>query len=205
MQYHSNFGVPVAIHGCLRCQFQIMDNVCTGESYLLFLNSFLTCNEYIMEIYAVHLNIMHMLGAFVRFVVFSCTKTKMSSFWNFHHWLHWKLSFWQLSVQPVMIILWKWRHFRFNVQIRQQRTGQAIIIFSPAGQNGRHFSQTTFSNAFSLEKHFVFWFKFNWSLFLRGQLTISQHWFRYWLCAEQVTSYYLNQCCSFHGRIHMRQ
>ena len=43
------------------------------------------------------------------------TETKMSSFWwNFHHWLHWKLSFWQLSVQPVMKISSKWRHFRFS-------------------------------------------------------------------------------------------
>ena len=43
------------------------------------------------------------------------TETKMSSFWrNFHHWLHWKLSFWQLPVLPVMIISSKWRHFRFS-------------------------------------------------------------------------------------------
>ena len=42
----------------------------------------------------------------------------MSSFWwNFHHWLHWKLSFWQLSVQPVMKISSKWRHFRFSVSL----------------------------------------------------------------------------------------
>ena len=40
----------------------------------------------------------------------------MSSFWwNFHHWLHWKLSKWQLPVQPVMKISSKWRHFRFSV------------------------------------------------------------------------------------------
>ena len=39
----------------------------------------------------------------------------MSSFWrNFHHWLHWKLSFWQLSVQPALKISSKWRHFRFS-------------------------------------------------------------------------------------------
>ena len=38
--------------------------------------------------------------------------------------------------------------------------------------------QTTFSNAFASMKSFVFWFKFHWSLFLRVQLTISQHWFR---------------------------
>ena len=30
--------------------------------------------------------------------------------WNVHHWLHWKLSFWQLSVQPMINISSKW-HF----------------------------------------------------------------------------------------------
>ena len=44
------------------------------------------------------------------------TESKMSSFWwNLHHWLHWKLSKWQLSVQPVMKISSKWQHFRFSV------------------------------------------------------------------------------------------
>ena len=39
----------------------------------------------------------------------------MSSFWwHFHHWLHWKLSFWQLPVQLVMKISSKWQHFRFS-------------------------------------------------------------------------------------------
>ena len=48
------------------------------------------------------------------------TETEMSSFWwNFHHWLHWKLSKWQLPVQPVMKISSKWRHFRFSVKINK--------------------------------------------------------------------------------------
>ena len=45
--------------------------------------------------------------------------------------------------------------------------------------------QTTFSNVFSsmkmLEK---FWLKFHWSLSLRVQLKIFQHWFRLWLGAD---------------------
>ena len=42
------------------------------------------------------------------------TETETSSFWwNFHHWLHWKLSKWQLPVQPVIKISSKWRHFCF--------------------------------------------------------------------------------------------
>ena len=38
--------------------------------------------------------------------------------------------------------------------------------------------QTIFSDAFSWMKKFVFWLKFHWRLFLRVQLTISQHWLR---------------------------
>ena len=39
-------------------------------------------------------------------------------------------------------------------------------------------SQTTFSNAFSWMKMHEFRFRFHWSLFLRFELTIFQHWFR---------------------------
>ena len=38
--------------------------------------------------------------------------------------------------------------------------------------------QTTFSNGYSWMKMYEFRFKFHWSLFLRFQLTIFQHWFR---------------------------
>ena len=38
--------------------------------------------------------------------------------------------------------------------------------------------QTTFSNAFSWMKICEFWLRFHWSVFLRVQLTIFQHWFR---------------------------
>ena len=38
--------------------------------------------------------------------------------------------------------------------------------------------QTIFSDAFSWMKNFVCWLKFHWSLFLRIQLIIIQHWFR---------------------------
>ena len=38
--------------------------------------------------------------------------------------------------------------------------------------------QTIFSNAFSWMKMFEFRLKFHWSLFLRAQLIIFQHWFR---------------------------
>ena len=72
----------------------------------------------------------------------------MSSFWwNFHHWLHWKLSKWQLPLQPVIKISSKWRHFRFSVYgytymytklsglcqwiANRPSTGTAMVKFSP--------------------------------------------------------------------------
>ena len=56
------------------------------------------------------------------------TETKMSSFWrNFNHWLHWKLSFWQLPVQPVMKISSKWRHFRFSEREHQSSAAHAFV------------------------------------------------------------------------------
>ena len=48
------------------------------------------------------------------------TETGMSAFWwNVHHWLHWKLSIWQLPVQPVMKISSKWQHPLFSVWLPQ--------------------------------------------------------------------------------------
>ena len=63
-------------------------------------------------------------------------------------------------------------------------------------------SQTTFSSAFSWMKMFEFRLKFHWSLFLRVQITISQHWFREWLGAVQATSHYLNQWWLVYRRIY---
>ena len=64
-------------------------------------------------------------------------------------------------------------------------------------------SQTTVSIAFSWMKMLEFRFNFHWSLFLRVQLTTSQHWFRYWLGAGQATSHYLNQWWLVHWRIYV--
>ena len=56
------------------------------------------------------------------------------------------------------------------------------------------FSQTIFSYTFLWMKSFLFWLKFHWSLFLKVQLKITQHWFRKWFGAVQATSHYLIQC-----------
>ena len=53
--------------------------------------------------------------------------------------------------------------------------------------------QTTYSNAYFWMKIYAFRLKFHWSLLLPFQLTIFQHWVRYWLGADQATSHYLNQ------------
>ena len=61
--------------------------------------------------YMVHISLKDERGIYIIY-----TETEKSSFWwNVHHWLHWKLSKWQLPVQPVMKISSKWRHFCFSI------------------------------------------------------------------------------------------
>ena len=71
---------------------------------------------------------------------------------------------------------------------------------------GRHkmaaVSQTTAWNVCSWMKMLEFRLRFHWSLFLRVQLTIIQHWFRKWLGAGQATSHYLNQWWLVYWRIY---
>ena len=63
-------------------------------------------------------------------------------------------------------------------------------------------SQTTFSSAFSWMKMYELQIRFHSSLFPRVQLTIFQHWFRWWLGADQATSHYLNQWWLDYRRIY---
>ena len=69
-----------------------------------------------------------------------------------------------------------------------------LALLTHWGQNKMAaISQTTLSNPLSWLKICEFWLRFHWSLLLRFQLTIFQHWFREWLRTDQVISHYLNQ------------
>ena len=63
--------------------------------------------------------------------------------------------------------------------------------------------QTTVSNEFSCMIMLEFRLKFHWSLFLRVQLSIVHHWFRWWLGAVQATSHYLKQWWLVYRRIYV--
>ena len=65
---------------------------------------------------------------------------------------------------------------------------QWVDISGPK-QNGWHLQMTSL-NIFYGKKIFVFVLQFLWSLV---QMTISQHWCRWWLGTKQTTSNYLNQ------------
>ena len=64
------------------------------------------------------------------------------------------------------------------------------------------FNWTTYWNAFSWMKMHEFPLRFHWSLFLGVQITIFQHWFRWWLGACQATSHCLNQWWLMYWRIY---
>ena len=68
-------------------------------------------------------------------------------------------------------------------------------------RNEQHFADDIFKRMFSM-KMFEFRLKFHWRLFPRVQLTIFQHWFRWWLGAGQATSHYLNQWWLVYRRIY---
>ena len=72
-------------------------------------------------------------------------------------------------------------------------TNGGILLTHWGRDNMADISQTIFSNAFSWMKIYEFRLIFHWSLFLWFWLTISQHWFRQWLGADQATSHFLNQ------------
>ena len=92
----------------------------------------------------------------------------------------------RLSKQP-----WGWWFETTAWSLWRHRNVREQLTHLTRGQNGH---RVTFSNAFSWMKYFVFWIDFHWRLFPRVQSTIFQHWFRWWLGADQATSHYLNQC-----------
>ena len=69
-----------------------------------------------------------------------------------------------------------------NCRYNKNQDSCGVICLVKLTHSGRDkkdaISQTTFSNAFSWMKKFEFPLQFHWSLFLRVQLTIFQHWFR---------------------------
>ena len=72
-----------------------------------------------------------------------------------------------------------WRHkgvaFHIFHKIMHSDLGHAKILnSSPSGQYGRHFPEDIFKGIF-MNDNFAFWFEFQWSLFLRVQLTIICH------------------------------
>ena len=78
--------------------------------------------------------------------------------------------------------------------VRKFRVYEGVIVnIMRLGQNGHHLLQTAISNAFPCIEMLQIWVKFHISFYLRVQLTLSKHCFRWWLRAEQATSDYLSQ------------
>ena len=93
---------------------------------------------------------------------------------------------------------------QINVPIWHHHCHNELTLLTHWGRDKMDaISQTTFSCAFSLMKIAVFWLNFHWNMFARVQLTIIQHWLRWWLGADQVTSHYLNQWWFVYWRIYV--
>ena len=127
------------------------------------------------------------------------------------HWfifraLHLIKASYNLSVNP-----WRQRIFYSLCKSSPEANGQVhkkkyfeIMWAGPQGVNGfcihieaqtkwPPFCRQSFQMNFLEWKYYEFGLKLHWSLFLGFQLTIFQHWFRWWLGADQATSHDLNQ------------
>ena len=70
-------------------------------------------------------------------------------------------------------------HFCANCYLRlTSNISHNRIKSLSAEQNGRHFVQMTFADAFSRKKIFIIWYTFHRSLYPKFQLATSQYWFR---------------------------
>ena len=99
--------------------------------------------------------------------------------------------------------LWElWDGYAGNIRV----TVAAICCYNLLTHWGRDkmaaIFQTTFSTGFPWMNIYDFRLKFHWNLFLGVQLTTFQHWFRWWLGADQATSQYLNQWWLVYWRIY---
>ena len=111
-----------------------------------------------------------------------CKWGKWKFFGYVKPWLLWP------TLSVAKICLWMVSSDDMTVRLEYRQN----INSSLPERNGCHFADTIFNCIFMNEKCCIsIWIY--WSLFLRAQLTVSQHWFRLWLGAEQATSHYLNQ------------
>ena len=77
------------------------------------------------------------------------------------------------------------KYFPFNRYCMAQ-----VNSLSPR-QNCHHFADDIFKCIF-VSKNIWIHLRFHWSLFIRFELPVFQHWFRLWLDADKATSHYLN-------------
>ena len=100
---------------------------------------------------------------------------KMQPFWrNFHRWLHWKLSKWQLPVQPVMKISSKWHSASMNNKHHViHRTQPELLVKQEQYEGGTSWRKNT-----SLVQH------------VTTQTVYTQYWIiRVWLLFVNVVSW----------------
>ena len=86
----------------------------------------------------------------------------------------------------------KWSHFSMQEHSHVKWEWSYVILTNLTQQNGYHFSNI-FKCIFLKLNVLYFDSKFTEFLFLSIWLSVSQHWFREWLCAQQAISNYLNE------------
>ena len=113
------------------------------------------------------------------------TESEMSPFWrNFHHWLQWKLSFWQHPVQLVTEISSKW-HFHFNVY---------WILWSQGARWGRSMDGSPKSGSLLWLTVSVVWMNQTWT-----------NWDQYWRASIHLSGMLIHPSRIRWGQLYLRK
>ena len=123
---------------------------------------------------------------------YSAEKDKKQQHWNHNHLHHFKSLMWYFNSpweKDFRALFMQWDPKAvLHHQISNKTSGSHICYWLSVpfisddlthGDKMAAISQTTFSGAFLWTKSFEFWLSFQWSLFLRVPLKISQQWFRW--------------------------
>ena len=90
---------------------------------------------------------------------------------------HQQLWYWLCMISVSLSFMRTGFNYMPHLNVDEWNVNTMFLFFYQIGQNGHHFADDIFRYIF-VNESFVFWSRFHWTLFLRVQLTITQHWFR---------------------------
>ena len=100
---------------------------------------------------------------------------------NTNHASFHTVSMWAPTPTSRVIMFWSRQDLNDVFELWSYGMNKLLVLIHWGWDKIASILHISFPNVFSCMKIYEFCFRFHWSLFLRFQLTIFQHWFRLWL------------------------